>query len=279
MTDGQTEVVDPDATSWLSRFERFDVVGSTNDVVAGWLREGTKEVCVAIADVQSSGRGRGDRSWEAPPGAALLLSIGFRPTWLDPEHTWRLAAIVTLTMAEACEVAAGLRAGTAQLKWPNDLVAIDSRSGEVRKLAGVLGETHGLGTKAAHAIIGIGVNADWKPEDFPDDLASTMTSLAELAPGQLIDREVIVHVFLERLEKAVDELRSGRFPAQTWRARQLTNGVPVRLEWPDGRAETVSALDVDVESGALMVSELGGGGKPRPVFVGEIRHLRLGGIV
>lgn len=274
-----TYVIDSAVTSWLSQFERFDVVGSTNDVIAGWLADGTPEVCVAITDVQTSGRGRGDRTWTAPPGAALLLSIGFRPSWLEPEHAWRLAAIVTLTMAEACEISAGLHAGSVQLKWPNDLVAIDSRTGEVRKIAGVLGETDGLGSKDARAIIGIGVNADWKPEDFPPDLATSMTSLAELAPGQLIDREVIIHVFLERLQKAVTNLKAGSFPADAWRTRQLTNGVPVRLEWPDGSAETVTAVDVDVDSGALVIGELGGGGQRRSVLVGEIRHLRLGGIV
>ena len=61
--------------------------------------------------------------------------------------------------------------------------------------------------------------------------------------------------------------------------RKLANGVPVRLEWPDGASETVSAVDVDAETGALLVGELGGGGKQRSVLVGEIRHLRLGGIV
>ncbi len=274
-----TDVIDTAVTSWLSKFERFDSVSSTNDVVAGWLRDGIPEVCVAIADVQTAGRGRVDRTWTAPPGTALLASIGFRPTWLQPEHAWRLAAVVTLTMAEACEIAAGLRAGTVQLKWPNDLVAIDSRSGDVRKLSGVLGETDGLGTKDARAIIGIGVNADWKPEDFPPELATIMTSIAELAPGQVIDREVIVHVFLERLEKATALLRAGTFPGDAWKTRQLTNGVPVRLEWPDGRTETVSAVDVDVETGALLVGELGGGGQQRSVLAGEIHHLRLGGIV
>lgn len=274
-----TDVIDPAVTSWLSRFERFDVVGSTNDVVAGWLREGADEVCVAVADVQTSGRGRGDRTWEAPPGAALLLSIGFRPTWLDPDHAWRLAAIVTLTMAEACEIAAGLRPGSVRLKWPNDLVAIDPRSGDVRKLAGVLGETDGLGTTDARATIGIGVNVDWPADDFPEALASTMTSLGELAPGQLIDREVIIHVFLEGLEPATAALRAGTFPAAAWRDRQLTNGVPVRLEWPDGTAEMVRAVDVDTDTGALVIGALGGGGQQRSVLVGEIRHLRLGGIV
>lgn len=274
-----TDVIDAAIGGWLSRFERFDVVDSTNDVVAGWLGEGTAEVCVAVTDVQRSGRGRNGRTWVAPPGAALLLSIGFRPTWLEPEHAWRLAAIVTLAMAEACEVTAGLRPGTVLLKWPNDLVAIDGRTGDIRKLAGVLGETDGLGTNDPRAIVGIGLNAGWKAADFPSGLAATMTSLAELAPAQVIDREAINHAFLERLERMVGELREGTFPAAAWRGRQLTNGVPVRLEWPDGTTETVSAVDVDTESGALLVGDLGGGGQQRSVLVGEIRHLRLGGVV
>jgi BirA family biotin operon repressor/biotin-[acetyl-CoA-carboxylase] ligase len=270
---------DAGVTGWLSRYERFDVVGSTNDVVAGWLAEGTPEVCLAVADVQTAGRGRNGRSWAAPAGSALLASVGFRPTWLPPHHAWRLAAVVTLAMAEASEVAAALRPGTIQLKWPNDLVAIDARTGSVRKLAGVLGETHGLGSNDAVAVIGIGLNAGWRRDDFPVDLASNMTSLAELAPEQRIDHDPLMEEFLARLSTAIAALRDGSFPGDSWRQRQLTNGVPVRLEWPDGGAETVRAIDVDAESGALLVGELAGGGEPRAVLVGEIQHLRVGGIV
>jgi BirA family transcriptional regulator, biotin operon repressor / biotin---[acetyl-CoA-carboxylase] ligase len=266
------------AADWLARYERFDVVGSTNDVVAGWLREGTPEVCVAIADVQSAGRGRDGRTWQAPPGAALLSSVGFRPTWLAPGHLWRLGAIVSLAMAEACEVAGGLRNGAIHLKWPNDLVIIDHVTGEVRKLAGVLGETEGIGTKDAAAVIGIGANVDWARERFPPEIASSMTSLSDLSPGRLVDREVAIHVFLQRLEALVAALREGDFPAEAWSHRQLTNGMIVMLDQPDGTAERVVAEDVDTETGALLVR----GAEDdthRPVVVGEIRHLRVGGIV
>jgi BirA family biotin operon repressor/biotin-[acetyl-CoA-carboxylase] ligase len=266
------------AASWLSRYERFDVVGSTNDVVARWLREGTPEVCVAIADVQSAGRGRDGRTWQAPPGAALLCSVGFRPTWLDPGHLWRLGAIVSLAMAEACEVAGGLRAGAVHLKWPNDLVIIDHSTGEVRKLAGVLGETSAIGTPDAAAVIGVGANVDWARDRFPQDLASTMTSLSDLSPGRLVDREVAIHVFMQRLEPLVSALRKGEFPADAWSRRQLTNGMIVMLDQPDGTAERVVAEDVDTETGALLV-RAPDEDTPRPVVVGEIRHLRVGGVV
>jgi BirA family biotin operon repressor/biotin-[acetyl-CoA-carboxylase] ligase len=266
------------AAGWLARYERFDVVTSTNDVVAGWLHDGTPEVCAAIADVQTAGRGRDGRSWSAPPGAALLVSVGFRPTWLDAGHLWRLGAIASLAMADACEVAGGLRHGAIHLKWPNDLVVIDGSTGEVRKLAGVLGETEGIGTPDAQAVIGIGANVEWARDKFPAELASTMTSLTDLSPGRLVDREVAIHVFLQRLEGLFRALRAGEFPADTWSRRQLTNGMIVMLDQPDGSAERVVAEDVDTETGALLVrgSE---DEAPRPVVVGEIRHLRVGGVV
>ena len=94
---------------FISRQERFASVGSTNDVVRGWLAEATPEVCLAVADEQTAGRGRAGRTWSAPPGRALLLSLGFRPDWLAPEHAWRLAALVSLAMADAAEEAAGLK--------------------------------------------------------------------------------------------------------------------------------------------------------------------------
>jgi BirA family transcriptional regulator, biotin operon repressor / biotin---[acetyl-CoA-carboxylase] ligase len=270
--------------AWLSRFERYDVVGSTNDVVAGWLREGTPEVCAAVADVQSQGRGRSGRSWSAPPGAGVLISVGFRPTWLEIGHTWRLGAVASLVMAEAAEIGAALRAGTIRLKWPNDLVAIDRESGNVRKLAGMLGETDSLGTDDARAVIGLGINVDWRRERFPAELADAMTSLTELA-GRTVDREVVLYVFLERLERAVAALKAGTFPAADWSGRQLTNGTIVMLHQPDGTSETVVAEDVDTETGALLVREPGegpgpaGDGEQRSVVVGEIHHLRLGGVM
>lgn len=266
------------ATDWLARIERFDVVGSTNDIVAGWLREGTPEVCVAIADEQLAGRGRGGRAWTAPAGASLLCSVGFRPTWLEPAHAWRLGAIVSLAMAEAAEAAARLAFGTVRLKWPNDLVLLDGGS-RALKVSGVLGETQGLGTAQPQAVIGIGINVDWPRSGFPAEFASGMTSLSEAAGDAFVGREPLAEAFLLRLRPKIMALRAGVFPADGWRARQLTNGLPVRIEWPDGTAETVTAQDVDVDSGALLVAPVRGDGPIRPVLVGEIRHLRFGGVV
>ncbi|HYU49021.1 MAG TPA: biotin--[acetyl-CoA-carboxylase] ligase [Candidatus Limnocylindria bacterium] len=268
------------ASSVFSRRERFAIVGSTNDVVRDWLLAGVPEVCLATADEQTAGRGREGRNWFAPPGAALLLSLGFRPKWLSPDRVWRLAALVSLAMCEAAEEVAGLADGTIRLKWPNDLAVEDAgpadpRRGRLRKLAGVLGETDGLGSADPRAVIGLGINVDWPAVTFPSELAATMTSLHEVTGGRSIAPNDLMDAFTSRLEGGVARLREDRFQASGWLSRQVTNGREVRLEHPDGTDETLSARGVDLETGALIVAAPGSGQADRRVVSGEIRHVRL----
>jgi BirA family transcriptional regulator, biotin operon repressor / biotin---[acetyl-CoA-carboxylase] ligase len=281
------------AGPFLSREQSFAVVGSTNDIVRDWLAEGTAEVCLAVADEQSHGRGREARTWTAPRGAGLLLSVGFRPAWLAPEKVWRLAAVASLAMADAADEVAGLRDGTVRLKWPNDLVveresspewlavASPSRSeghrddpaeaGGLLKLGGVLGETDGLGTSDPRAIVGLGVNVDWERDDFPTEIAATMTSLREVA-ARKVTPAALLGAFLPRLEARVELLRSGGFDAGEWQARQVTTGRIVRLELPGGQAAEVHGVGVDGQTGALLVDADDG---RRAIFSGEVRHVRL----
>jgi BirA family biotin operon repressor/biotin-[acetyl-CoA-carboxylase] ligase len=277
---------------FLSRRERFAVVGSTNDVVRGWLAEGTPEVCLAVADEQTAGRGRDGRGWTAPAGAALLLSLGFRPTWLEADRVWRLAATVSLAMADAAEEVAGLPHRAITLKWPNDLYVRTSGSDvatrrsegegdaparnspeEPRKLAGVLGETDGLGGRDPRAVIGIGVNTDWPADAFPPELAGTMTSLREAAHGRPIDVALLLEAFLSRLEARIEALRDGHFDVTGWTGRQLTTGHDVELEGPDGVRGSYRALGVDAHSGGLVVEDVTSG--ERILHVGEVRRVRL----
>lgn len=262
-------------TPFLSRSERFAAVGSTNDVVRDWLAEGTPEVCLAVADEQTAGRGREGRTWVAPAGAALLLSLGFHPTWLDPDRVWRLAATVSLAMADAAEEVAGLKDGAIRLKWPNDLVVEVDDPTAIRKLAGVLGESSGLGTNDPCVVVGIGLNADWAAADFPPDLAAGMTSLREASGGRPIDMIALLDAFTGRLEVRIEALRGGRFDVADWTARQLTTGRRVRLVGVDGAAEEVLAVGVDAASGGLAVADPAAPGGERHVVVGEITHLRL----
>lgn len=255
--------------SFLSRMERFDSVGSTNDVVAGWLAAGTPEVALAVADRQSAGRGREGRTWLAPTGAALLLSLGFRPPSMRPDEAWRLAAIVALSAAEAAESVAGLADGTIGLKWPNDLVA-ETRGGELLKVAGVLGEASTSDGIVDTAVVGIGIDCDWPATDFPAELAGSMTSLREISRRR-VDREAILIELLEGLERRYRGLRRGDFDGFAWSQRQRTTGRLLTVTTGRGTIEGRGA-GVDPLSGALLVES---GSGTLPVAWGEVLSCRV----
>jgi len=258
----------------LSRQERFRAVPSTNDVVREWLAGGTPEVCLAVADEQTAGRGRAGRTWTAPAGAALLMSMGFRPSYLAVDRLWRLGATVALAMTDAAEEVGGLPMNSLKLKWPNDIVAVD-RTAEagLRKLAGILGETEGAGTAEPRAIVGIGTNVDWARPDFPPELADSMTSLRELARGRPVSADSLLDAFLARLEPRIEALREGYFDVEGWHERQITTGRTVRLDMPDGSAIVANAVGVDGSSGGLLIED---GDAERELLAGEIVHVRLG---
>jgi BirA family transcriptional regulator, biotin operon repressor / biotin---[acetyl-CoA-carboxylase] ligase len=261
---------------FLARHEQFDRVGSTNDVVRDWLAAGDPEVCLAVAREQTAGRGRSGRTWFAPRDAALLLSLGFRPTWLAPDRVWQLAAIVSLAMADAAGAVTGLPDDVIWLKWPNDLVV--ERDGTILKVGGVLGETEGLGTADPRAIVGIGINTDWRADDFPPELAPTMTSLRALCADPNLDVIGLLAVFIERLGERFEVLRTGRFDAAGWSSRQVTTARTIQLEGAAG-VDVVEALGVDAQTGALVVADPGVANGQRQVLVGEVRRVRLAGSV
>lgn len=255
--------------SFLSRMERFDSVGSTNDVVAAWLAEGTPEVALAVADHQTAGRGREERTWIAPPGAALLMSVGFRPPALPAEQAWRLAAVVALCAAEAAESVTGLADGTIGLKWPNDLVA-EARGGELLKVAGVLGETSIADGAVSSAVVGIGIDCDWPASDFPLELAGSMTSLREISHRR-VDREAILVELLEALDRRYRALRRGDFDVLAWSGRQRTTGRLVSVTTAD-RTVDGRGMGVDPVSGALLVEV---DGASRMIAWGEVISCRV----
>ena len=75
---------------------------------------------------------------------------------------------------------------------------------EVRKLAGILGETEGLGTADPRVVIGLGLNTEWAAGDFPPDLRASMTSLREASNGRPIDHVALLDAFLGRLEARIE---------------------------------------------------------------------------
>jgi biotin-(acetyl-CoA carboxylase) ligase len=207
----------------------------------------------------------------APPKTALLLSVGFTPEHLDADHGWRLGAIVSLAMRDAAEDVAGLKDGTIWLKWPNDLVA-DAEDGSLRKVAGLLGETVTEGDQITSAVIGIGINSDWRASDFPWALAPSMTSLRELAGRRPINNDELLNAFLDRLEPRYEALAKGQFDAGGWSQAQRTTGRKISVEVA-GRLIDGAGGGVDPETGELILTAANG--KTYAVDSGEVVRCRV----
>jgi BirA family biotin operon repressor/biotin-[acetyl-CoA-carboxylase] ligase len=254
-----------------ARLERFKAVDSTQRIVRDWLDKGADEVAVAVADYQTAGRGRHGREWLAPSGAALLLSVGFRPRRLPARHSWRLPAVVSLAMRDAAEEVAGLKDGTLWLKWPNDIVAERPRVGLV-KVAGVLGESAIVDDHVDSAVVGIGINSDWRAIDFPWAIAPAMTSLRELAGRRPIDNEQLLQAFLARLEPRYEALERGQFDVAGWSTNQVTTTRHVGVELPTESIGGI-ATGIDPETGALLLS--GDDGRSLEVDSGEVVRCRV----
>ena len=251
---------------FVSRLERFDRLESTQAVVRDWLAQGVDEVCVAVADVQTEGRGRLDRVWQDRPGSALLVSLGFRPVEVPAARGWRLAAIASVAMLGAASSLLGPTADRLALKWPNDIVAV--HRGELLKVGGVLAESSLEGERLATTIVGLGVNVDWARADYPPDLAQSMWSLSEASGRRRIDRDALLSAWLERLQPLYEELKAGRFDSLRWADAQITTGATVAVETGETTVHG-TGVGVDRESGSLLVRT--GPGQPlSAIAVGDV---------
>ena len=226
------------------RVEAHAAIDSTNDRARALLDEPDGEGTAVIAEEQLAGRGRRGRSWTSPPGLNLMVSVALRPR-LVATGAWMLGQTAALAARAACAPDADVA-----LKWPNDLVAADGR-----KLGGLLVETTVLGDWLSTAVIGVGINVNWRVADMPAELAPGATSLAELA-GRPVDRVALLGRLLSALDAEVDALEAGRSPLERYRAACVTIGEPVTVDIGSGLV-VGRAVGVD-DRGALVVETADG---------------------
>ena len=144
---------------------RYESLPSTNTEAVRLAAQGAEEGLCVVADEQTAGRGRLQRSGASPKGAGLYFSALLRPT--IPVNRWSLITFMAaLAVNDALRAACDLET---DIKWPNDLLA-----GE-RKICGILAEA--IETERGRAVVvGIGVNLT--KEAFPPQLAEVTLLLS-----------------------------------------------------------------------------------------------------
>ena len=195
------------------------VTDSTNERARALAAEGAPHGTLVTADEQTAGRGRQGRTWVAPAGAALLMSLVLR----KPREALPLAAAVAVCEALPLE---------AEIKWPNDIWIHKA------KVAGILVEAR---PQEGWAVLGIGVNVHEAPP------IEHVTSL-----GSAITAEDL----LERLLVALDDWLREPLPEvlAAWRSRDALLGQRVRWENGSGKGvgiDGTGSLLVETGSGVV----------------------------
>lgn len=224
----------------------YAVIDSTNERARELIDEGAPSGTVVTADEQRAGRGRQGRTWTAPPGGALLYSAILRP--LSLRHRL-LPLAVPLAV---CEAAEELGAGECRVKWPNDVWLGG------RKLAGILIEAR----PPDWAVIGVGLNVATRPEEFPEELRDTATSIG--GGAEVEDAFDALCAALERWVGAPDDRVLDEF-----RRRDALAGREIRWTGAGEGSGRVEGVDSD---GNLLVRLPGG--ESTALGSGEV-HLRL----
>jgi BirA family biotin operon repressor/biotin-[acetyl-CoA-carboxylase] ligase len=199
------------------------------------------EGAIAVADFQTAGRGRLGRTWETPPGTALLLSVLLRPPADLPLP--QLALVAGVAVADALERLTGL---AVQIKWPNDVML------RRQKVAGILAEA-----RDDAVVVGIGLNLNQTPEQLPERAGSLRTTT-----GREWDRDDVLRAVLEALEERYEAWLTGGLDAvyDGLGPRDFLRGRRVSVNGTSGTAEMIDRdgrLRIAVDHGKVIVIESG----------------------
>ena len=175
------------------RFGHVYRYAESTDSTQRMLAEDAAEGAVAVAEVQTDGRGRLGRAWEAPAGTSVLVSVLLLPAVEAPKLP-ELSLVAGGAVAQAIAEVTGLEPA---IKFPNDILV---RS---RKVAGILAES-----SEGRVVLGIGVNVNQTLEQLPTDVKTEPTSL-RLELGGPVSRAQLLATILLQLELAHDAWVTG----------------------------------------------------------------------
>jgi BirA family transcriptional regulator, biotin operon repressor / biotin---[acetyl-CoA-carboxylase] ligase len=236
----------------------FDQVDSTMTVAHRLVTEGAPEGTLVVAEEQNAGRGRMGRKWLSPRGKGIYMSLILKPR-VPVFFTPQLTLLTAVAVCRAVRKFTGLDIG---IKWPNDLLIGG------KKLCGILLEISGDDERLTYVIAGIGISANFLPEDYPEELRKIATSIA-IEKGETISREALIQAILKDFEELYELYHEQGFaPIRLlWEALSVSLHKTIRVisptgEWVEGAAEAID------DSGALNVRTPDG--NMYRIFSGEV---------
>jgi BirA family biotin operon repressor/biotin-[acetyl-CoA-carboxylase] ligase len=176
-------------------FYFYSETTSTNDKAFSLGTADAPEGTAVIADSQSGGKGRFQRSWYSPPGVNIYTSVILRPKI----ESFKASQIPIMAGVAVAQVLDSLCPGKIKLKWPNDVLLNE------KKVCGILSQAKIIGGKIDFIVLGIGINVNIGYNQFSEELRGSSSSLV-METGKEISRQELIISIYENLEKWYKQL-------------------------------------------------------------------------
>jgi BirA family biotin operon repressor/biotin-[acetyl-CoA-carboxylase] ligase len=181
-------------TKRFGRNIHYLVTCPTTQPIAHQLAQaGEPDGSIVICEEQTAGKGRLARAWTSTQGKGIWMSVIIRPE-IPPTKAPQLTLVAAVAVTRAIEDIANVRA---EIKWPNDLLI------NGKKCTGILTELQADIDRVHAIILGIGVNVNQQPSDFPEEIQSIATSI-QMVTGKPVNRAELVARILHHLEIYTD---------------------------------------------------------------------------
>jgi BirA family transcriptional regulator, biotin operon repressor / biotin---[acetyl-CoA-carboxylase] ligase len=222
--DAITGEMSPAIRSLVDPLEVLLTVDSTNRHLTEHAANppGTTHVCVA--EVQNAGRGRRGRSWVAPFGCGLCMSMA----WQFAEAPPTFSALSLAVGVAAVKALRRLGVEGVGLKWPNDLIW------QQRKLGGILIEMRGESAGPAQVVIGLGLNVRMPASVrllLAEQQAALISDVHEIVRDRTPNRNALVAVLVEEISTMLQTFGERGFEpfAEEWQRLDTLADAPVRV--------------------------------------------------
>jgi len=220
----------------------FKMVQSTNTVAHQLAVNGIAEGTLVAAEYQFGGRGRRGRVWQSPEKVGIYMSLILRPSI----HPGRAPGISLITAVVLAETILEYEDIDVKIKWPNDVLIAG------KKTAGILTELSGEPDHTDFIIVGVGVNVNQRPGDFPGELAGKATSI-RIGLKENISRTEFLRRFLSRFEEAYLVFKKKGLKAFHKKILQYSYLLDKEIQLKSGRKRVIGIVkDID-EEGRLVL--------------------------
>ncbi|MDX9703591.1 MAG: biotin--[acetyl-CoA-carboxylase] ligase [Candidatus Auribacterota bacterium] len=248
-------------TSFIGRnIIHYMSTGSTNDDARELCNKGAHAGTVVIAEDQTKGRGRCNRSWTTSVGKSIAMSLILKPEGKKPREAYQFTM---MTAAGISDALMSFDVKNVSIKWPNDVLI------NGKKVAGILTELNGEMDMIRQLIIGIGINVNQDICDFGQTLPDATS--VKIETGVTADRLRLIQTAIRCIDARYVQLMRHGFDDILNTLKQRCCSIGKKIHFNLAGAEgAVTVKDIASDGGLMVIDD---SGNIKTLYSGDIQFV------